>query len=492
MLFSSYEFVLLFLPLAVVVHYYLSRAQEQYWSLIWILLVSLFFYGWWNPIYLVLLLFSILMNYGIGVTISGKLHRKQPCRMWLVSGIIFNLGLLSYFKYSNFFLSVASGIAGLDNGQWSVVLPLAISFFTFQQIAFLVDASQGKVQRIDLLRYAVFVSFFPQLIAGPIVHHTEIFPQLTEKKSSVSTEQISLGLSRFAMGLFKKVLIADQLGHFVTLVFDQPATVEFSALDYSVSLLAFSLQIYFDFSAYSDMAIGLGKMFGIQLPENFNSPYKARSIIDFWRRWHITLSRFLKNYLYIPLGGNRKGRVRRYSNLMLTMVLGGFWHGAGWQFLFWGGLHGLYLCINHFWRKFSNLSDEFSHTKQTLQVALTFAAVTIAWLFFRSNSMGQAIDIIQTLLFSGNFSLGPNFQLILAASPWQPWFSWLGTHWILMVLISLMLWVFLFPNCQQLIEAQDKAKGWELSTPRALMVSCLLVFSLFGLGSSDAFLYFQF
>ncbi len=492
MLFSSYEFVILFLPLAVAVHYYLSRSHEQNWSLIWILVVSLFFYGWWNPVYLMLLLFSISMNYGIGTTISNKTHRKESCRPWLISGVVLNLGLLAYFKYGNFFLDVANDIAGSEGEQLSIVLPLAISFFTFQQIAFLVDSSRGNVKRIDPLRYAVFVSFFPQLIAGPIVHHSEIFPQLSDKKREADTAQIGLGLSRFAMGLFKKVMIADQLGHFVTLVFDQPASVEFSAMDYSVSLFAFSLQIYFDFSAYSDMAIGLGQMFGIKLPENFNSPYKASNIIDFWRRWHMTLSRFLKNYLYIPLGGNRRGEVRRYLNLMITMVLGGFWHGAGWQFLIWGFLHGLYLGINNFWRRFSVSRFLLPPVGRALSVIITFAFVSFAWLFFRANSLDQAIGIIDVITTSEDFSFGSDFLLILAGSEWHSLFAWAGSYWLLYVLLGLLAWVLILPNCQELLENPDKTSRWSFTPFRAIIVSSTLFVSILGLGTSDEFLYFQF
>ena len=343
MLFSSFIFILLFLPATLLGWHIASRVAGGRFVLGVLVVASLFFYGWWNPAYLALLLVSITGNYVLGL----MLHQDQQSRIHLAAGITFNLGLLGYFKYAEFF-----SIGGTEYGSWrleDVALPLAISFFTFQQIAYLVDVYRGESAERDPLRYVLFVSFFPQLIAGPIVHHKEMLPQfLGMGRTGVTSRNLAIGGSIFLLGLGKKVLIADSLGGFADPMFNAvTAGVDPTLFEAWGVTLAYTFQIYFDFSGYSDMAIGLGAMFGLRLPINFNSPYKATSIIDFWRRWHMTLSRFLRDYLYIPLGGSRRNVPGRYVNLMIVMLLGGLWHGAGWTFILWGGVHGIYLVINH-------------------------------------------------------------------------------------------------------------------------------------------------
>src|SRR6201982_2696103 len=346
MLFSSYAFLFQFLP-AVALAFAVARRVSPRCGICALALSSLIFYGAWKPVYLLLLLASIGVNFWLGLRMEDPLRR----RAFGTLGVALNLALLCYFKYPTFLFDGLTTLTGTPLPFVNVVLPLGISFFTFQQIAYLVDVMRGaKVER-DIVSYTLFVSFFPHLIAGPLVHHAEMIPQFKRARTSRSAVLAARGLAIFAAGLFKKVVIADNLAQFVSPVFAHldaggGVTTPWAWL----STLAYTLQIYFDFSGSSDMAIGLALMFGIRLPVNFRSPYKAVSIIEFWRRWHITLSRFLRDYLYISLGGNRLGEGRPYLNLMITMLLGGLWHGAGWTFMIWGGLHGIYLVINHLWR----------------------------------------------------------------------------------------------------------------------------------------------
>ena len=352
MLFNSEIFLFLFLPLTLLVFYLLGHFGKIKLALASLVIASLLYYGWWKPIYLPLILGSMTVNYGLGYLIQKLQRSGATGKATLVVGIVFNLGLLGYFKYANFFVDNLNALSGDDWKLAPILLPLAISFFTFQQIAYLVDVHQKKAQEVDLLRYALFVTFFPQLIAGPIVHHSEMMPQFANKNiGRFQLANLITGGMIFAIGLFKKVVLADNIAPYATAVFNASAegnSVPF--VDAWTGVLAYTFQIYFDFSGYSDMAIGLGRMVGICLPLNFNSPYKATGIIDFWRRWHMTLSRFLRDYLYIPLGGNRMGPSRRYVNMITVMLLGGLWHGAGWNFVIWGALHGVYLGVNHAWR----------------------------------------------------------------------------------------------------------------------------------------------
>ena len=343
----------------------------------WIAFASLIFYSWWDVRFLFLLLPSIIFNYWTGLLLVRKRNKGL---LWVAIAI--NLSALFYFKYSVFLLGSIRTITGLDFAISAVVLPIGISFFTFTQIAFLVDAFAGKAKEYNFLHYLFFVSYFPHLVAGPIIHHSEIMPQLREARIyRFGTLDVLLGLTIFTIGLSKKVLVADALSPHANSLFDAARDrVLLTFFEAWLAALLYSFQIYFDFSGYSDMAIGLSLIVGIRLPINFNSPYKAVSIIEFWRRWHITLSRFLRDYLYIPLGGNRHGSARRYVNLMITMTLGGVWHGAGWTFLAWGLLHGLYLLINHWWHSAENRPV----IPPLISGCITFIAVTFAWVFFRA------------------------------------------------------------------------------------------------------------
>jgi D-alanyl-lipoteichoic acid acyltransferase DltB (MBOAT superfamily) len=406
MLFNSFEFIFLFLPITLIVFFLISKnpkAIQQQIPVFWLVITSLFFYSWWNPQNLPLIVVSILINYSCGYFLSNKIDNKVTKKLVLIVGIIFNLALIGYFKYANFFINNFNYILNTDIQLPPIVLPLAISFFTFQQIAYLVDAYQGETREYSLFKYTLFVTFFPQLIAGPIVHHKDILPQFSRRSIYKFNSQIlAIGLTIFMAGLFKKVVFADRIAEFGNLAFgaaSQGVTLTFS--EAWAGSLAYTLQLYFDFSGYSDMAIGAAYMFGIKLPLNFNSPYKARSIIDFWRRWHITLSHFLRDYLYIPLGGNRKGEIRRYTNLIITMLLGGLWHGAGWTFVLWGGLHGIYLVINHLWRWLrKSLGHDLKQDGWFLQGIgwfVTFIAVVVSWVFFRANNLDTALSMLASM-----------------------------------------------------------------------------------------------
>ncbi|WP_120495626.1 MBOAT family protein [Kiloniella sp. EL199] len=397
MVFSSLEFIYLFLPPVLLVFYLLRFLQWENGIVWWLIAASLAFYAWWSPIHLILLLFSVTANFYL-----HKVLLERKSRLVLTSGIIGNLGLLLYFKYADFLIGNVNAIAGSEIPLLGIVLPLAISFFTFQQISFLFDTYRGEIEQCNFSKYCLFVVFFPQLIAGPIVLQKHTIPQFTLK---TFTQRVGLnfatGATLFVIGLFKKIVIADGIAPYSTSVFTLAEQGQALPIDVAwMGTIAYTFQIYFDFSGYCDMALGLARMFGIKLPLNFNSPYKAQNIVDFWRRWHITLSVFLRNYLYIPLGGNRKGPVRRYVNLTITMLLGGLWHGASWNFVFWGLLHGIYLSINHAWSAigFHKNLEVFFHPLviKVFYHALTLLGVMVAWIFFRAESFTGA----ETMLLS--------------------------------------------------------------------------------------------
>lgn len=383
MLFNSYFFLLVYLPVVLTgffgfAKWHLTKAAQG-----WLLLSSLFFYGYWDVRYLPLLMGSIVLNYGIGLAILKEVNTQRK-KAFLICGIASDLALLFYYKYSHFFISNL-----WEMPQWvEVVLPLGISFFTFTQIAYLVDAYQEKVEESSFLSYSLFVTIFPHLLAGPILHHKEMLKQFNSLRMYVvSWPHISQGVFLFTLGLFKKVMIADYLAFFVKPIFDGGSD-PISLVTAWLGAISYTLQLYFDFSGYSDMAVGLGMLFSLHLPINFNSPYQADSMIDFWKRWHITLSQFLKDYLYISLGGNRHGQWAKMRNLSITMLLGGLWHGAGWTFVLWGACHGFFLVLNHLWRDF-----KFS-MPNGLARALTLLAVICAWVIFRSPTIDQAINVL--------------------------------------------------------------------------------------------------
>ncbi|EOC0475419.1 MBOAT family protein [Cronobacter turicensis] len=387
MIFSSPEFIFLFLPIAFLVYFILNKFRLTYVSKIWLVLASLYFYSYWSFNYLPLMLCSILFNYSLGV-ILAKVDGKK--KLYLTVGITINLLTLAYYKYANFFLDNLNVLMGKNMHIAEHVLPIGISFYTFTQIAFLVDSYKGKVKEFDLVNYTLFVTFFPHLIAGPILHHKEMMSQFRSKWTYfIRYKNILMGLMIFGIGLFKKTLLADTFAIWANAGFAPGMGHDF----YSawVTSLSYTFQLYFDFSGYCDMAIGAALLFNIWLPINFNSPYKSLDIQDFWRRWHITLGRYLRDYLYIPLGGNRCAVPRMYFNLFITFVLGGLWHGASWMFVIWGMMHGGALVIHRIWKS-ANLN-----LPNPLAWFITFLYVNIAWVFFRAGSLSDALNILKAM-----------------------------------------------------------------------------------------------
>ncbi|WP_342528366.1 MBOAT family O-acyltransferase [Chryseomicrobium sp. FSL W7-1435] len=383
MLFNSFEFIFVFLPI-VFIGYFLVNKIHHTAGIVLLLLSSLFFYAWWNPAYLLLLIVSILVNYGVG---TWMMRTEAMKKQILILGIIFNVLLLGYFKYTDFFIANFNHVLNTNFQLLHLLLPLAISFYTFQQIAYLVDRYKGKVEDNNFLNYALFISFFPQLIAGPIVHHKEVMGQyLDAAKKKMHAENIAKGLFIFSIGLFKKVAIADTFA-----VWANEGYSNVQALTTSeawVTSLAYTFQLYFDFSGYSDMAIGLALLFNIVLPLNFNSPYRAVSIQDFWRRWHMTLSRFLTDYLYIPLGGSYKSIPRTYVNIFIIFFVSGIWHGAGWTFVIWGVLHGLAMIVHRFWHQ------KGFKLPAIVGWIITFQFVNATWVFFRALTVDDALIVL--------------------------------------------------------------------------------------------------
>lgn len=404
MLFTTATFAFLFLPLVLAGYYGLGVRWPDA-AAAWLFIASLVFYGYWMPVFTLLLLASIGVNFAFGRRIAAAIGTGTGARVWLAAGITFNLALLAYFKYANFFVDNLNATLGTRWQLGDVILPIGISFYTFTQIAYLVDTWAGKVQETRLVHYGLFVTYFPHLVAGPVLHHAQMMPQFGDRRVyRLDGVRFCGGLAILMIGLFKKIVLADGIAPYADAVFKpvdgglMPSTGEAW-----VGALAYTFQLYFDFSGYSDMAIGLSWMLNIRLPFNFDSPYKAASISDFWRRWHISLSTFLRDYLYVPLGGNRRGRVRRYVNLAATMVLGGLWHGASWSFVIWGALHGSYLVINHGYRGlFGHLGWERafadSRVHRGLSWLLTFAAVVVAWVFFRAETLPGAWRMLQAML----------------------------------------------------------------------------------------------
>jgi D-alanyl-lipoteichoic acid acyltransferase DltB (MBOAT superfamily) len=474
----------------------------------WLVLSSLFFYAWWNPAYLGLIIFSMLFNYSFGKLLS---HEGRPnfrkCLLWI--GVGTNLSFLGYFKYANFFVEQLNLVGNSTYHLETILLPLAISFFTFQQIAFLVDSYRHETREFDFLQYSLFVTFFPQLIAGPIVHHKEMMPQFGNHNIyKVNYEYLTMGLIIFTIGLFKKVILADGVAVYASPVFGEAESeVALTFFAAWAGAFAYTLQLYFDFSGYSDMAIGVALMFGIILPINFNSPYKSQSIIEFWRRWHITLSRFLRDYLYITLGGSRKGSVRRYVNLFITMLLGGIWHGAGWTFIIWGMLHGLYLIINHAWRKLRfevlKVSSKVGRVELFFAKSLTLIAVIIGWVYFRADTVNGANNMIYAMAGGNGISLPASLEVYLSnyLSHFGFTFDGMfygtkaslgeGIKWII-VLFTIALF---FPNCQKIMEYKHQVINLGNKLKIQLLgvsTGCCLYYVFTKLSSDAEFLYFNF
>ena|SRR6266568_692695 len=476
MLFNSYEFIFGFMPLMLAVLYLLTWRGHVHLAVWATALGSLVFYALGNVNFVPLLVASVVTNYWIGTRIvaagrgiGGERFRKY----WLLTGVSLNLATLGYFKYMNFFLDNVALVTGWPNTLQRVVLPVGISFFTFTQIAYLVDCGRGEGRRYSFADYLLFVTFFPHLVAGPILNHKSIIPQLESRAfGRPGAPEIYAALTFFSIGLFKKVVIADSLAPQVKAVFEHADISGF--VEAWTGALLYTFQLYYDFSGYSEMAVGLALLMNVRIPINFNSPYKATSIIDFWRRWHISLSNFLRDYLYIPLGGNRLGERRRYFNLLATMLLGGIWHGAGWTFLMWGALHGAGLAVNHAWRGFG------LRLPTAVSWPLTFLVVVIAWVVFRAPDVGSALSMLAAM--TGMRGL-PSLDTIMGARPLGTLLD-VGISWAWIVVLG--AWSALAPNTQEMILTP---------APRpAFAAVCALIFvaAVMSLDRATEFLYFQF
>jgi alginate O-acetyltransferase complex protein AlgI len=463
MLFTSYIYIFCFLPTVLLLYFLTAKFKKSNVSSYILVVASLFFYSYWNVIYLPLILFSIIFNYLVGTYLtSDKEIKYLRHKVVFIFAIIANLGLLGFFKYFDFFSDNINNVFKTNIALLNIALPLAISFFTFQQLAYVTDSYRKETKGYCFIDYCKFVTFFPQLIAGPIVYHKEVMGQFADVKNHVfNFSKFNHGIAVFSIGLFKKVILADGISKYATSVFQTAdAGTSVSFLEAWGGALAYTIQLYFDFSGYSDMAIGAALMFGIVITENFNSPYKSLNIIDFWRRWHITLSRFIRSYVYIPLGGNRRGSTR--INLLISMLLGGLWHGAGWNFVLWGLMHGIYLIINHAWRNFREkfLGHDLTKTSflgRICSTALTFFAVVLGWVLFRAET---STGIKQ--MFYGMFDLS-NIVMAKRAAKYIPEFmhkyiifqSYTENIGIIayFLIILLLFIIFFMPNTAQIVSS---------------------------------------
>ena len=510
MLFNSYPFLMVYLPIFLIGFFLLGR-KNQGAAVAWIGIASLAFYAWWDYRDLALLLASIVFNFAVGTKLA-TLAGTAPGKRLLSVAIVINLVGLAWFKYAGFAVASANALSGAAWNVPAIALPIGISFFTFTQIAFLVDAWQGKAREYNFAAYLAFVTYFPHLVAGPILHHKEMVPQFMDANIlTPRARNFAIGLTIFVIGLAKKVLIADNLAPFVNDVYRSPN--EPSLLLAWGSTLAYAFQLYFDFSGYSDMAVGLARMIGVRLPINFHSPYKSVNIVEFWRRWHMTLSRFLRDYLYIPLGGNRHGPARRQVNLILTMLLGGLWHGAGWNFVIWGALHGLFLAVNHWWLSLKvRLGLKSWPGTRALAVLITFICVCYAWVFFRATDLPSALQIVKGM--SGAYGIGLPQALADRLPGLTQWGQSVGLQFYLGGggrFVELWSWVlvagaiaFLAPNSQEILRRVRPALRdqtfnipiislpWRPRTAWAVGVGIAGAAAFLSLSNPSEFLYFQF
>lgn len=465
MLFNSYEFIFYYAPIVIGGYFLFGRRGEMAnW---WLVFASLFFYGYWKVEYLPILLASIAMNYYV----SGKILKcaRSECnnaKRWLIFGLLCNVGLLGYFKYTDFFLANLN-LLGAHFELLHIMLPIGISFFTITQSAYLVDCYRGIVESHSFLRYMLFVTFFPHLLAGPILYHKDIMRQFgNEFLRRVNWENMAGGFALFVIGLAKKVLVADIFVNAVQAGFSNPQ--DLNLISAWVCAIGYTFQLYFDFSGYSDMAMGLSRMMNIEIPVNFYAPYRATNIIEFWHRWHMSLGTWVKNYLYIPMGGNRNGQLGKMKNLLVSMLIVGFWHGAGWNFVFWGGMHGVMLVINHWWRMRGYNLNKY------IAGVLTFIGVTVAWVFFRADSFSLAMQMLAGMC--GMHGLAWHLSDISIA----------GNSFKIVKLIIPAILVF---GCPASLDIVHKLKPtWSV----AIILSVLFGYTVTRLLSVTEFLYFQF
>ena len=491
MLFNSYGFIFAFLPISFFVYFYLNKKRLTTAAKAWLVFTSLFFYSWWNIMYLPLILISILFNYTITNTMIeyDKSRRKYFSKKSLLhAGLLFNIGLLVYFKYMDFFISNTNTISGSDIELLHIALPLAISFFTLQQITFLIDSYEGLVKEKNFLDYTIFVSFFPQLIAGPIVHHKEMMPQFANVRNKVKNyKNIAIGLFIFSIGLFKKVVIADTFAVWATQGFDVATSL--NLFEAWTTSLSYTFQLYFDFSGYTDMAIGAALLFNIRLPQNFNSPYKATSMIDFWNRWHMTLTNFITTYIYTPI-------IRSFNKLtfhkamiatVITFLIAGLWHGASWMFVIFGGLNGLGIVVNHYWKIKIKIK-----INKILAWLITFNFVNITFVFFRAKEWNDAIKVLSSMFSLENIVLPDRLEnkLSFLSSYGIEFGAWAknisGDFWTVIWIIIGFALVLIFNNSIQRIN------NFQFNYRTVSLAAFTFIFSILSLDKVSEFLYFNF
>jgi D-alanyl-lipoteichoic acid acyltransferase DltB (MBOAT superfamily) len=498
-LFPTGEFLLIYLPITLGLFFLIARFSGPPLAAAWLVLASVIFYGSWHTEHVAILVVSIFFNYCAGgwILSASESGRPSAARRRLLFAVSVDLLALAYFKYLNFILSTFTSLGFGGEAHVDVALPLGISFFTFTQIAYLVDVHAGRVVERSPVKYALFVTYFPHLVAGPVLHHAEMMPQFGSREIyRPALGNIWLGMAYLTIGMIKKALIADSFAPVANDVFERASNGAVGTVAAWAGVLSYTNQIYFDFSGYSDMAVGLALLIGVRLPYNFNSPYKATSIIDFWRRWHMTLSRFLRDYLYFALGGNRKGKTRRYLNLFATMVLGGLWHGAAWTFVIWGALHGAYLMINHGWRWFASLPEVACWISRPFLVsvgnlvggALTLVCVVVAWTFFRAEGLGTATTVLRALAGHGVEGNGVG----AVADP---------SVWIVAAALFLVI-CKCAPNSQELIEGMAKGSQTVLRHARSrpaqaiatgtMIVAVVLLAAISESRNVTEFIYFNF
>jgi alginate O-acetyltransferase complex protein AlgI len=473
MLFNSQVFLIVFLPIALALQWIV--ADHWRWWIASLLVLSAIFYSYWNPPLLLLLIGSILINWW-----TAQQFGRTRSTSWLTAGIVVDLVILGIFKYLDFFLGSIAAVAGLAYHPFALALPLGISFFSFQQIGYMVDLRRGVAKPHPLVRYALYVSFFPHLIAGPLLRHSEFFASLDRRRPREESIRLyGQGLVLLVLGLMKKVLVADNLGFAVNQLYAHAAAGPLSFAEGWLAGLGFAMQIYFDFSGYSDIAIGLGLLFGIVIPDNFDAPYRATCVIDFWRRWHMTLSRMLRDYLYISLGGSRYGLSRQVAALLVTMLLGGLWHGAGWTFVLWGGLHGIALAANHLWRR-----GGFS-MPAPLGLSVTFLFVVAAFVIFRADTLSTARHVLDAMAGAD----GLTWQVRLVESGWRP--PLFGSILVetAMWLVIALAFALIGPTSQVVVRTRLEPR-WPVAAALAVILGYLIV-ELGGEGGAE-FVYFQF
>lgn len=488
MLFNSYIFIFFFLPIALAGYYGLNYCRLHRLANVFLIGMSLWFYGYFNVKYLWVICGSILINFLLSKGMDFFNHRQRIKRFLLTLGMCGNATLIFYFKYYNFFLENVNVVLKKSFELPNIVLPLGISFFTFQQISYLVDSYRGEgTDDYSFDEYALFVSFFPQLVAGPIVLHGEVIPQFrNQEKRYFIPQNFSKGMYDFALGLFKKVIIADTFGRAVAYGFGVIESL--SSLEALIISLSYTFQIFFDFSGYCDMAMGIGYMFNVELPQNFNSPYKAVSIMDFWNRWHMSLTRFLKMYVYIPLGGNRKGKIRTYINVMIVYLVSGIWHGANWTFILWGALHGLLNCLNRILKK------QWERLERVTQWAITFMIVNVLWIIFRAESISSAILFIKEMFclsdFSVRWELYNCFQLteFKVITEELSFFNYLPTQ-----IRGFYLWMFILGGFFVVLNFRNSREiKFKPTVGKSFLVILFMLWSVVSLSGISTFLYFDF